>query len=804
MSLKRVLTLISRKIFDKYASLLYDYTATHKRHVRFILLFLFVISIPVPFFLPYEISIDKMLPQNEVIVRSMDFLRNADIAGKVIISLELTSQEKGTDDLIREIDNLAGIIDKNIFPEITVGISESEITKDMDVIFKSLPSMLSESDLAQIDSWINRDYISKKLQDAYLLLLKPQGVFINQMLRSDPLGLKLLLLERLESLKSSTGYDVEIEDGYFISKDRKHAMLIAKSSVSVTDTEGSKRLISYLKEDLQRLPDYISADIISGHNHTVSNERLIKRDIIFLSITVAIAMLILYGLVIRDFSTILIFLIPVTAILFSINLSYILLGKLSYWVIGLGSTVAGITIDYGTHIYFAVRGKPDPAPFVKHLIKPIIFGALTTVAIFIAFSFSSIEGYKQLAAFSIICVILSTLISIFVLPHLISSKTGNNHYITGRIIEKITNRDFSNRFTVVIWIVITLVLAYFSIQVEFEREIKKMDGTEKYIIQAEERFHETWGGKKPLAVAVINSKNYEDALELNERFYKEAVAAVGRENFTSIAVLLPSKKTVIENAEHWRNFWTEERKQKLKKLLQEEGSKYNFSENAFEPFFASLKSDVKSIDQSTLKLSEKFVKKTVNGYQIISFFPDIKEFVDPLNKITQGYPDTYLVSNTILSETVSKEVSADLKLMILIATISIFILTFLCFLNIRETLIAIVPPLTSVVWLLGLMAISGISINVANMIAGVLVIGLSSDYGIFMTYRSRGEMESGTIFAITLCTVTTLIGSGVLIFAQHPALSSVGLTMVVGVGVGFLSSMLVVPELYRIGKAKMV
>lgn len=790
-------------MFDKYASLLYDYTAKNKRSVLVILLFLLVISIPVPFFLNYEISMDKILPQNEVIVRSMDFFRNADIAGKVIVSLGLTSQEKDTGDLIREIDKLAGSIDKNFFLEITVGISESEFTKDMDAMFKNLPSILSESDLAQIDSWMNRDYISKKLHDAYLQLLKPQGIFMNQMFRSDPLGLKLLLFERLKSLSSSTGYDMEIKDGHFVSKDKRHAMLIAKSSVSVTDTEGSKKLISSLKKNLQRLPDYISADIISGHRHTVSNERLIKRDITFISIVAAVVMLLLYGFVIRDFNTILIFLIPVAAILFSINLSYILLGKLSYWVIGLGSTVAGITIDYGTHIYFATRGKNDPAPFVKYVIKPVSFGALTTVAIFTAFFFSGIEGYNQFAVFSIICVILSTFISIFVLPHLISSRTGKSDFME-HVTEKIEYKDFSNRFTVLLWIATTLVLAYFSIHVEFEKDIKKIDGTEKDIIQAEERFHEIWGGKKTPAVVVIDSKNYEDALELNERIYKNAVETVGRENFTSMAAFLPSERTGIENAERWRKFWTAERKQGLKKLLQEEGNKYNFSEDAFEPFFASLESNDGSIDNPALKLSELFVQKTEKGYQIISFFPDMKEHVDSINRIIQGYPDTYLVSGTILSETLSKEVSADLKLMTWIAAISIIILTFLCFFNLRETLIALVAPLTSVVWLFGLMAISGLSINVANMIAGVLAIGLSSDYGIFMTYKGRGEMKTGTVLAISLCTATTLIGAGVLIFAKHPALSSVGITMVIGVGAGFLSSVSVVPELCRMGKAKKV
>ena len=807
-------------MFDKYAYLLYDYAAKNKRLVQSVLLLLIIISLACLFFVKYESNMmEHMLPKNKVISRSMEFFRNSNIAGKVIVSLELTALEKNENDLLREIDLLADSLDKSLFPQVTVGISEAAFAKDIDVMFKNLPEMISEKELSQIDSWINQDYISQKLHGAYLQLLKPQGILLGSMLRSDPLGLRLLVLEKLKSLSSSTGYDVKIKDGHFASRDGRHAMLIAKAVTPITDTEGSKKMIASLKKSLKTLPGYIRADIICGHAHTVSNEKLIKRDITFISIVAAVVLILLYVFVIRDFSAVLIFLTPVAAILFSINLSYFFIGNLSYWVIGLGSTVAGITIDYGTHVYFAARGKDDPAPFVKHVIKPVSFGAFTTIAIFIAFFFSDIKGYNQLAVFTIISIILSTIISIFVLPHIIM-KTGNRTSFTDRAVERLENRNLSSGLIILLWLFLTLVLAYFSVYVGFEKDIKKIDGTEKDIIQAEERFQKIWGGEKTPAVLVVNSKDYEDALEINEKIYKEGVQAIGAEHFTSMASLWPSEKTRKENFERWKNFWTEERKQKLRKLLLQEGKKYNFSKKAFDPFFISLKEyssndpfnntpltlyeplatshrplDRGETPSADINLFERFIQKTNDGYRLVSFFPDTKEYVDSMNKISSRYPDTYMVSAAVLSNTLSEVVSKDLKLMTWIAAISVIALTYLCFFNFRETLIALVPPLTSIVWLFGLMSLLGLSINAANMIAGVLAIGLASDYGIFMTYRSRGEMKTGTVLAITLCTVTTLIGAGVLIFAKHPALSSVGITMVIGVGAGFFSSVFVVPKL---------
>lgn len=45
--------------------------------------------------------------------------------------------------------------------------------------------------------------------------------------------------------------------------------------------------------------------------------------------------------------------------------------------------------------------------------------------------------------------------------------------------------------------------------------------------------------------------------------------------------------------------------------------------------------------------------------------------------------------------------------------------------------------------------------------------------------------------------VTTLIETGALLFARHPVLFAIGVTMATGVLAGYVSSMLVVPSLYR-------
>jgi len=51
---------------------------------------------------------------------------------------------------------------------------------------------------------------------------------------------------------------------------------------------------------------------------------------------------------------------------------------------------------------------------------------------------------------------------------------------------------------------------------------------------------------------------------------------------------------------------------------------------------------------------------------------------------------------------------------------------------------------------------------------------------------------------VAFAAVTTLIGAGSLLFARHPLLFSIGITLSTGVFSGYIASILVIPPLYRI------
>ncbi|HKJ49312.1 MAG TPA: hypothetical protein VJ973_09500, partial [Christiangramia sp.] len=95
----------------------------------------------------------------------------------------------------------------------------------------------------------------------------------------------------------------------------------------------------------------------------------------------------------------------------------------------------------------------------------------------------------------------------------------------------------------------------------------------------------------------------------------------------------------------------------------------------------------------------------------------------------------------------------------------------------------------AVTWIcaLGIMAILDIEFNILNIIISTFIFGLGLDYSIFITNACLHEYETGRSelrtyqTSILISVITTLLGMGALIFAQHPALRSVSVISIIGV-----------------------
>jgi len=250
-------------MFDKYFSLLYRFVHANKKPVLGLVLLITAVAGVGLFFVRYEGNIDIMLPPDKEISRSMNFLRDSSLSDKIIVSLTLTDTGKSKKDLFLAVDHLASTLTPPFFTKVTSGFSVGDVMEEFSIL-RYAPQILGTQDLAFIDSQINKTTVARKMQEIYRQSLKPESIFMTSLSRTDPLGIKLLLLDKLRALPASMGYDVAIEDGHFISLDGLHAMLIIQTTVPMMDSRRSKELIAALRQKLKQLPEFISAYFLTG------------------------------------------------------------------------------------------------------------------------------------------------------------------------------------------------------------------------------------------------------------------------------------------------------------------------------------------------------------------------------------------------------------------------------------------------------------------------------------------------------------------------------------------------------------
>ena len=120
--------------------------------------------------------------------------------------------------------------------------------------------------------------------------------------------------------------------------------------------------------------------------------------------------------------------------------------------------------------------------------------------------------------------------------------------------------------------------------------------------------------------------------------------------------------------------------------------------------------------------------------------------------------------------------------------------------SVRDTLLALFPPLGGGLLMFGILAILKVDLNPANLIVLPLVLGIGVDDGVhvihdFRSQRRRYRTSPSTINAIVLTSLTSMIGFGSMMIAAHRGLYSLGLVLVVGVGGCLFVSLVSLPAI---------
>jgi len=724
------------------------------------------------------------------------FLQQAPFAQKVVINLRSEGLNDAT--LTKAADSLAAHLKHPYYSRVVAGSIMPSPAEILPWIAGATPALMNETDIQKMATMLTSDQIGMKLRDMKERLNSPEGWVAKTFLLQDPLGLYRVGLEKLRSLNMFHG--MRLQEGHFTSSDGKNVLIIGETPIKITDVKGSKELVGYTRDAIEHhVPRSIVASFISGHAYTTANAETLKRDLSIILSCAPIIILLLLVAFMRNWRAIFVFLVPTTVVCIATAVVLHTYHSISAITIAFGSVLMGISDDYPIYAYFSLRSKEQyGGRSVAEIARPVLASGVTTMATFGALFFSDLPGQRQIAWFSIIGVVASLVFSLIVLPHVLKGPAPTVYVPT----TPRPSRGLLYRVIVIgSWIILMAVCIWQGASLTFNGDMRAINMVPQALRNTESYFREVWGDFRGKALVIAQGDDLQSALRNNDLIFDYLKKNLPDEEIISLSPVLPSTVTQEENLKTWSAFWSDNRL-RLQGLLEREGDKLGFLPRAFDVFLERLAVKPAPVTVEALRklgfgdVIDGMIVQGSKATQVFTLVPDTPK-VSALFERPKDTPFAgRFISQRRFSTIMGRAIFHNFIKYIAIASMVIILFLSVLFRNVKKILCALIPVAAGLLVMFGIMGWCRIEFNLFNIIASILVVGLSVDLGIFMVSKVSEGYDHNTSMAVLLGGLTSLVGMGALALASHPALYSLGITVLLGMCGAIPSALFVVPAFY--------
>jgi 1-acyl-sn-glycerol-3-phosphate acyltransferase len=799
----------------------YIYNYFRKNPVIFYLLFLGSLAVTVFFAsgVRFEEDISSILPKDKKIEKLTRVFNNSKFADRLVVTISSkeTNNVGSADSLVAFAQVFSEEVRNKLGPYIgrfQEKVEDEKTIQLIDAVSAHLPLYLDEKDYITIDSLITPERVRTTLERNIRTLTSPAGLALKTLIARDPVGINTLGLAKMQGLQYDENF--ELYDNYVVSRDYRHLLLFITPKFPPANTgknaemlEGLDSIIDSLrKTSYQHLEtSYFGAVAVS-----VGNALQLRKDSLYTQGFTIVFIVVFLWFYFRQKRAPFIILIPVLyGVAFSLAMIFFIQGKISVIALGTGSVVLGIAVNYSLHVYNHYRHNPDMNKVLADLAMPLTIGSFTTIGGFLCLQFVESEMLKDLGLFAAFSLIGASLCSLLFLPQFIGTgKKQVMHKPTW--IDKIADyRPERNKPVIICIAVLTIIFAIYAGDVQFEPDMIRMNYMSDQLRVSEKKLNNVNAYSLQSVYLVTEGKTLDEALRKNERLATEIerlknAGTISR--YAGVSSLLLSDSLQAERILRWKNYWTPARKSRLLDILGIEGAKQKFRPAAFDQFKAMLDENFQPLDiASQQNFRQNFLDDfiTVNNNQVTVV---TLAKVDPgkKNQVYNHFKDNdeiTVLDRQYLTGTFVRIINDDFNKIAWMSALLVFSVLLLTYGRIELALVSFIPMMITWIWILGLMALAGISFNIINIIISALIFGLGDDYSLFIMdgmvqeYKTGKKNLSSFKSSIVLSAITTIAGLGVLIFAKHPALRSIALVSIIGIGSVAIISQVLIPFLFN-------
>jgi predicted RND superfamily exporter protein len=590
---------------------------------------------------------------------------------------------------------------------------------------------------------------------------------------------------------------------YFLSKDKKYAMLLVRPTFDSTDLVRSKNLAEEIKSKIntiftenpsEKFPYNLAGRYIEKAEEEKQYEKDISKTAIYSNIAITILLAWGIGTLRGAFAT-----------AFTVILAMSVTGGLAYHFVGqiniltgfLLAILSGIGSKFGIHLirrYYQERDKGhDRETATKntyfHLSRKALFSsALTASCSFFILAFSKFRGFSELGIVAGTGIIVIYFVFVLAFPFIAkvlperASVSRRRRFFLGKY-------PFKQSFVKVIpfflpFIVVGLFKAYFEYDFEklhsFPPEIQKMN----------EMIDNIFG--RAISPSAIAARDEEQVIALSD-WLRSDDNAKSIDQVVSLYDLVPPDM--------------QKRADRLSKL---KSYVYKIDKKELEEK-SGLSSELiyKWID--TPLYGRSIIPQAINDNfgkdgNIIIVFPKekqgnydaIKRYAQTLADAKKEFPGMEVGSDTLVFAEILKHIIEDGKLVLALFFVGAFFIFWFDFKNIQDALLLEAQLVCCIILLVALMGFFNVPFTILNvaMIPEVLAAGI--DMGVHIRHREKeghSSFESAKLIshAVQLGGFTSIFGFGSLLFASSKMLQGIAWISIFGQFASYFVCMLLFP-----------
>ena len=728
--------------------------------------------------IPFKNDISKMLPDGSESMRCYQTISDSAMFNKApILFLAEDDTTFQTGEFAKKLERfVASLKDEKEIRRVDYKLLEQSPIETVRTLIPYLPQYLPAP------QWNADSFVKNCLHQFYL----PSATGRGAMLAIDPPGMTGQLFARLEEFRKVSNFTAEMNTPYVVSPDRKHLLVMLETASPPADPNGGKTLLASVEAKLKAAGFTPDKDVrlLFPHRRAIANEQVLKKDIMTVTILSIIIFTLLIIFIYRcDPATFLIPALPFLSAFLTAALMALCFRIPLFFVVGMGGIVISLALDYGIHIYGAMTDGRSYRS-LRAILPPLFAATATSCTAFLLFLTSKTDAIRQLGFFSGISLFISLFLMLCLLPPIFRKrKKYQNEWLMHWDPAALSGNH--PRAVAGIWILLILAAIAALPLTKFYFDVRQFDLSPPEYDKDDALTSELFQAGQTPGMALFHGKTREEALE-------NAAKAQGIPGCFLPNRIIPTDAERAENLASWRKIdW-----QKFQNEVRTAAKKYGFQADYFDPFLNTIRQGLHTppsdIPAGFRNIADRILVESKSGeWNAAVLYKDTEEIRMKLVKL----PHSTIISRHYFPLIMARDIFFGIVGLAIAGIVAVIILTFCYFRSARDTMLALIPVISSLLFTAALFAITGKRINIPVMTGAIILCGLAVDYGIFSIHALKTGDTKSIFRSVTLSAVTTAAGGLTVAFTRHPMLRDAGLTLIAGILFAWFTALFLLPAI---------